>query len=231
MKLNNIHIIHRGNYTYKYPENSIPAFRETLSYKKQIELDLHILKDNTIVVFHDDNLKRMCDVDINIKDLTYKDLLKYKLKNTIYNIPTLKEVLTLVGGHVLLDIELKYDVTNGRLENELIKILKEYNGEYITKSFHPMIIKRLKKLRRKNKMNFKIGLLSHKSYHLLLSFLISNPDFISYSFKNYNKNIFKFFSNFKPTLLYTFKNKEELENIKNYKGGYIVENYEKLFKN
>ena len=230
MDLNGIHIIHRGNYNYNYPENSIAAFRNTLSYKKPIELDIHILKDNTIIVFHDANLKRMCEVDIDIKNLTYDEISKYKLKNTIYKIPTLKEVLDLVGGHVLLDIELKYDVTDGRLEKEVINLLKNYNGEYILKSLDPRIVKRLKKLRRKNKMNFKIGLLSHKSYHLIFSFIISNPDFISYNFKDYNKLPFKTISKLKPTLLYTFKEKEELENIKNYKGGIILENYEEVFK-
>ena len=229
MNFKDIYIIHRGCYTYKYPENSIPAFRETLSYKKPIELDIHILKDNTIIVFHDDNLKRMCNIDINIKNLTFKDLQNYKLKNTIYTIPTLKEVLTLVGGHVLLDIELKYDITDGRLEKELIKLLKDYNGEYLLKSFDPRIIKRLKKLRRKNKMKFRIGLLSHKWYHLILSYLLTNPDFISYNLKDYNKKIFKFFSKLKPTLLYTFKEKNEMENIKNFEGGYILENYEEVF--
>ena len=89
MDLNGIHIIHRGNYNYNYPENSIAAFRNTLSYKKPIELDIHILKDNTIIVFHDANLKRMCEVDIDIKNLTYDEISKYKLKNTIYKIPTL----------------------------------------------------------------------------------------------------------------------------------------------
>lgn len=227
MNLNGIHIIHRGNYTYKYPENSIAAFRETLTNKLPIELDIHILKDNTIIVFHDDNLKRMCNIDIAIKNTTYKEIQHYKLKNTIYTIPTLKEVLDLVGGHVLLDIELKYDCLDGRLENELIKLLKNYNGEYILKSFHPLIIKKLKRLKRKNKMNFKIGLLSHKRTHLIFSYILTNPDFISYSLNNYNKNIFKFFTHLKPTLLYTFKNNEDIKSIKNFNGGYILEDYKK----
>ena len=129
-----IYIMHRGSFSYKFPENSIPAFRESVSNHKMIELDLHILKDNTVVVFHDDNLKRMCDKDIMIKDLTYDELKNYKLKETIYNIPTFKEVLDLVGGHVLIDIELKFDVKDHRLENEVINILKNYNGNLYRKS-------------------------------------------------------------------------------------------------
>jgi len=225
-----IHVIHRGSYSYKYPENSIPAFRESLGKNKPIELDVHVLKDDVVVVFHDDNLKRMCNSDKRVKDLTSDELSGFKLKNTIYSIPTLKEVLDLVGGHVLLDIELKYDVTDGRLEREVINLLRNYNGEVILKSFDPRIVRNLKKLRRKFKMSFKIGLLSHKSWHLFLSMLISNPNFISYSFKNYNKFLFKFFSKFKPTLLYTFKCKDDFDSVDNFDGGYIVENYDEVFK-
>ena len=55
----NLVIIHRGNYTYKYPENSIPAFKECIRNNQMIELDIHIIKDGTLVVFHDNDLIRM----------------------------------------------------------------------------------------------------------------------------------------------------------------------------
>lgn len=228
-ELENI-IIHRGSYSYKYPENSIPAFRESISKNKAIELDVHILKDDTVVVFHDANLKRMCGIDKKIKDYTYQELLKCKLNNTIYTIPTLQNVLDLVGGYVTLDIELKYDVTDHRLENEVINILKNYKGKYFLKSFEPRIVRYLKKLRRKNKMCFKIGLLISDSKYLLPFITYSNPDFISFSYKNLNNLIFRFFSKIKPTLLYTIKSKADYESIKDYNGGYIVENYDGIFK-
>lgn len=38
-----------------------------------IELDVHILKDNNIVVFHYDNLKRMTNIDKKLKNLTYEE--------------------------------------------------------------------------------------------------------------------------------------------------------------
>lgn len=226
----NLHVIHRGNYSYKYPENSIPAFRESISKNKVIELDVHILKDNTVVVFHDANLKRMCGIDKNVKDLNYEELKKCKLNNTIYTIPTLQNVLDLVGGHVPLDIELKYDVSNHRLENEVIKILSNYNGKFYLKSFDPRIVRYLKKLRRKFNMNFKIGLLVPNAKSLVPFVIYSNPDFISFNYKYLNKPIFKFFSKLKPTLLYTIKSKQDYESIKDFKGGYILENYDNVFK-
>jgi len=230
LEFENLHIIHRGNYSYKYPENSLPAFRESISKNKLIELDVHILKDDTVVVFHDANLNRMCGIDKNIKELDFEELNKCKLNNTIYTIPTLQNVLDLVGGYVTIDIELKYDVMDHRLENKVIEILRNYNGKFYLKSFDPRIVRYLKKLRRKYSMNFKVGLLVPDSKSLIPFVIYSNPDFISFNYKNLNKKIFSFFSKIKPTLLYTIKSKEEYDCIKDFNGGFILENYEDVFK-
>ena len=144
----NLVIIHRGNYTYKYPENSIPAFKECIRNNQMIELDIHIIKDGTLVVFHDNDLIRMCNNEKCLKDLTYEELKKCKLLNTEYNIPTFNEVLQLVNGKVPLDIEIKNDVLNKNIEESVLNLLEKYNGEYILKSFDPRIVRNLKKQRK-----------------------------------------------------------------------------------
>lgn len=40
-------------------ENSLQAFEKAMKNNYIIELDLHILRDDTVIVFHDDNLKRI----------------------------------------------------------------------------------------------------------------------------------------------------------------------------
>lgn len=91
-------IAHRGMYNEAngIPENSIKAFELAISYGYSIELDLHILKDDTVVVFHDDNLNRMTGVNKDLKNLTYSDIKDLKLQNTNYHIPLFKNVLDLV---------------------------------------------------------------------------------------------------------------------------------------
>ena len=91
-------IAHRGLHDIKkgIPENSMPAFEAALKKGYLIELDIHILKDNSIVVFHDDNLKRMTGIDKKIKDLTYEEVKQYKLQKTDNYIPLLQDVLKLV---------------------------------------------------------------------------------------------------------------------------------------
>lgn len=57
-------IAHRGihNINKGIPENSLLAFEKAIKNNYIIELDLHILKDRNVVVFHDDNLERMTGI-------------------------------------------------------------------------------------------------------------------------------------------------------------------------
>ena len=59
---------HRGLYTadQTVPENSIPAFDAAARAGYGIELDIQLTADGQIVVFHDDNLKRMCGIDKDV---------------------------------------------------------------------------------------------------------------------------------------------------------------------
>ena len=61
---------HRGVHSI-YPENSLPAFQSAIDANLAIELDIHLSSDGKIVVFHDDNIKRMTGANEYIKFLTY----------------------------------------------------------------------------------------------------------------------------------------------------------------
>lgn len=212
-------IAHRGIHNEAIPENSMKAFSLALKKNIPIEFDVHILKDKNIVVFHDDNLKRMTNKDKFIKECTYEEIKDLKLKNTDEKIPLLKDVLKLVGGKVLLDIELKMDVTDHSLEDGLIEILKDYNGEVILKSFDYRKVKYLKK-----HTNYKIGLLI-KRMSGFKDFIIRNINFnilIKPDFLACNKNMLdcKSVKTFKKDIyIWTIKNKDEL---KIYKSDYYI---------
>ena len=212
-------IAHRGIHNEAIPENSMKAFSLALKKNIPIEFDIHILKDKNIVVFHDDNLKRMTNKDKFIKECTYEEIKDLKLKNTDEKIPLLKDVLKLVNGKVLLDIELKMDVTDHSLEDGLIEILKDYNGEVILKSFDYRKVKYLKK-----HTNYKIGLLI-KRMSGFKDFIIRNINFnilIKPDFLACNKNMLdcKSVKTFKKDIyIWTIKNKDEL---KIYKSDYYI---------
>lgn len=222
MNLKNIIFVHRGKYNSSLEENTLASFRECVENHMNIELDSHILKDDSVIVFHDDNLKRVCGKNIGIKNLNYKEILN-ECNNSV---PTLTNVLELVNGKVFLDIELKYDVLNGRLEKKVIDILKNYDGKFILKSFHPLIVWRLKRLVYKNHLDCKVGLLVENTLLLFFSFVFVRPDFVSFNYKFLKKWFFRFISKRKDTLLYTIKSKDVYDLYKDKGYGLILENYE-----
>ena len=100
-------IAHRGLHTKDIPENSLSAFENALKNNYAIELDVQFTKDKEVVVFHDENLKRMTNDTRNIEDVNYDELKNLRLGNTNEIIPTLEEVLELVDSKVAILIEIK----------------------------------------------------------------------------------------------------------------------------
>ena len=65
---------HRGYHCIEkgIPENSIPSFRAAISHGYGIELDVHLTSDGKLVVFHDDDLSRICGRPETIESLPLK---------------------------------------------------------------------------------------------------------------------------------------------------------------
>lgn len=229
-------IAHRGYHNIKKGicENSVNAFLNAIKHNYIIELDIHLLKDNNIVVFHDKNLKRVCGINKDIKDCTYDELLKYNLFNTKDKIPLLKDVLKIVNGKVPILIEIKYYSKYGVFENKLMELLKEYKGLYAIQSFYPKTILWFKK----NKKDVPIGLLSSdfKNSNSLKSIIgktllldiFLNTDFISYNIKAIPNLYIKSKRKKKLILGWTVKNNKELNEMKEYCDNFICENINKL---
>ena len=125
-----IHYAHRGLFDNKSdaPENSLPAFEKACQKGYAIELDVQLSKDNIPVVFHDDNLKRMCGVDGSVWDYTIKELKKMRLAASDATIPTFEEVLQVVDGRVPLLIEYKLDHVQTTICQLTESLLSGYNG-------------------------------------------------------------------------------------------------------
>lgn len=89
------------------PENSLPSF--LLALKKGvdwIEFDVRRTKDNKLVVFHDASLLRLAKNARRVSSLTLAELQAITL-NSDATIPTLDEVLDLIGDKAKIDIEIK----------------------------------------------------------------------------------------------------------------------------
>lgn len=231
-------IAHRGMHNSKLgiPENSMLAFQKAIDNKYIIELDVRILKDKTVVVFHDNNLERMTGINRDINNCNYKEIKDLKLQNTNSYIPLFEDVLNLVNGKVPIIIELKYedyfDMKIGELEDKIIELLKNYKGKYAIKSFNPFAIYYLKKhypniIRGQLASSFKydnIGFVQKFVLKKMLFNYFSKPDFISYDINGLpNKYISKFRKE-KMVMGWTVRSKVDLEKAKEYCDNFICEN-------
>jgi len=136
----NKYIAHRGFHNEEAPENSLGAFQNAIDKGYAIELDVQLIEDNTVVVFHDELLARATGKDGYLRNLKSENLKDYNLFGTSYTIPTLEEVLKLVDGKTPLLIEVKNTGKVGELESALLKVLENYNGEFAVQSFNPYVL-------------------------------------------------------------------------------------------
>ena len=127
---------HRG-YSAQAPENTMPAFQKCIDNRfTAAELDVQMLADGTVVVLHDDNLKRTTGVDKNVWEVTYdeiKDLDNGSFFDESFTgttIPTLDEVIRLAGRgkeKLYLNIEIKRNGHDDGIVEKVIEIIRKNN--------------------------------------------------------------------------------------------------------
>jgi glycerophosphoryl diester phosphodiesterase len=132
-------ISHRGLHSGDgiCPENSMKAFENSLHECYPIELDVQLLENERVCVFHDLNALRMTGIDRLISECDTLQLKRMRLLGSDQHIPLLCDVLSLVDGRVPLLIELKSTGRPGALEEAVWKVLSAYRGEYALQSFNP----------------------------------------------------------------------------------------------
>ncbi len=191
----NRYVAHRGLHSCGdgvVPENSLPAFRAACEEDYGIELDVQLSADGEVVVFHDDDLKRVCGVDAPVVSLPLEELRKLSLLGSAETIPLFSEVLETVAGRVPLIVELKNGKRNKELCEKTLKLLRSYDGDYCVESFSPTIVRWF----RENAPEIVRGQLACHAHdygadsdigpfflsHCLLN-VLSRPHFIAYDLK------------------------------------------------
>jgi glycerophosphoryl diester phosphodiesterase len=97
---------HRGA-SAEFPENTLPAFARAVELAADgIELDVHLSSDGVPVVIHDETVDRTTNGSGAVADLTAAALQALDAGGGA-GIPTLAEVLDLVGDSLHVDIEVK----------------------------------------------------------------------------------------------------------------------------
>ena len=230
---------HRGLYNNKdIPENSMLAFSKAVESGYGIELDVHLLKDGTLVVFHDATLLRMAGEDTVIETLAKSELKKYRLIGTTEFIPHFSEVLQMVDGKVPLLIELKSNKNVDKLCSAVNSILNNYNGKYTVQSFDPRCLRWFKK-HSPQKVRGQIAQNSLKDKKikypvilklvttLLLFNFLTKPNYVSYRFEDRKILSFKISKKLWGIdgFVWTIRNKEDKTKAEKENLSIIFENF------
>ena len=219
-------IAHRGVHDNNILENSLLSFKLAIDKNYIIELDVRLTKDNKVIVFHDNTLKRLFNVKKEIEDLTLEEI-----KNIFSDICSLEEVLKFVNDKVPLLVEIKGN--NIKIIKETMILLKDYKGKYAIQTFSPLILYWL----RKNYPNVLRGQLAcnfdFRDMNKIKRFLFKNmtfniftkPDFISYDYKDLDDDQIKIIRKDYVLLGWTVKDKDTYLKIKNKFDNLICEKF------
>lgn len=236
--IKNNYIAHRGFHSLdkSIPENSLISFKKAMDYNYSIELDINVTKDGKVVVFHDINLLRMCQVDIKLSDVTYDEIKDFTLLMTDERIPLLSDVLDLVKGKYPLLIELKPKGNNRLLCESFMKTMAAYEGDYAIHSFSPWIVHWFKKnhphiirgqitefFRDDNRMNPIIKYMMKK----MVFNIFTKPDFINYGIKDLpNKYATKAYNKGICLISYCARNELEFKMVKKHYHNAVFEYFQ-----
>lgn len=133
---------HRGLHGGGVAENSPSAFRAAMADGLGIELDVQRSSDGQPVVFHDDVLDRLSGDTGLVSRRSAEQLGKVVLHGSAHDtIPTLRQVLTLIGGSVPVLIEIKSDGDSriAALCLAVRRVLEGYVGPHAVMSFDPQV--------------------------------------------------------------------------------------------
>ncbi|MDE2058573.1 MAG: glycerophosphodiester phosphodiesterase [candidate division NC10 bacterium] len=150
-----LNVAHRGASALA-PENTMAAFEKAIDLEADaIELDLHVSRDDELVVIHDYTLDRTTDGRGPVHALSLKELKRldagrwFGERFTGQRIPTLAEVLDRFGGQVPLALEVKAGSAFFRgIEERVVAVLREHQAieQVAVASFDHHALVRLKEL-------------------------------------------------------------------------------------
>lgn len=146
MRSDTIILGHRGAKGER-PENTILGIRYALELGvKAIEIDIHLSKDNRLVVIHDDTVDRTTNSQGAVKDLTSSELRDLDA-GMGEKIPYLEEVFDLFSE---FNFTLFVEVKSLGCEKKLVDLISSSEAELyskvIVKSFNHRIVKKVKEL-------------------------------------------------------------------------------------
>jgi glycerophosphoryl diester phosphodiesterase len=120
---------HRGA-RFEAPENTVSGFRYAMGVGVDgFELDVHLTKDGHLAVIHDATVDRTTNGTGAVSDFTLAELQALDARSNFSDwpepaiIPTLDEVLAVIGGMPWIEIEIKTDLPE-RLDKVVPQVIE-----------------------------------------------------------------------------------------------------------
>jgi len=143
---------HRG-VPHEAPENTVASFRRAVELGLDgVELDVQQCKSGELVVFHDDEVDKLTDGSGNVAELAFDELRKldagvrFKEKFRGERIPSLDEVLEVLRGTMIINIELKSEsIRDNGFEEKVVTLIGNMGlqSTVILSSFNPFSVGRV----------------------------------------------------------------------------------------
>jgi glycerophosphoryl diester phosphodiesterase len=217
-------IAHRG-YSHLHPENTGLAFQAALDYGDGtdrvvgIELDVQLSADEQVVVFHDDNLKRMCGRKLEVAQTSYAELLVAARQAELMRgeaIPLFAETLRQVNHRKIIYCEIKsagYDF--GVMVRKLAGLVEDYApvGDIVLHSFSTDLMGRIIPLTEHLRVKYGFLFDDIAALQAIPAALLSRLDYLHPSFGCLLEHAGEIFAYGKPINTWTVDRREDLERI------------------
>ena len=234
--LKDTYFAHRGLHDAKKGiyENTLEAFDLAIQNGYGIELDTNILRDGTVVVYHDRDLVRLCQKNIILKEVGYDDIKDVPIMQSTSRIHTLEKVLKYIDGRVPVLIELKPFGNYKQHAKVVADLIHKYPHEVAIQSFSPMIVHWFKKhdphiIRGQISEFFKDGRMSKITKIIMKPMwlnVLSKPDFINYGFHDIpNKYVDKAKAKGLLIMAYSVSNQQDLDFMRKHYDNAVFEHF------
>lgn len=183
-------IAHRGLHDQRRPENSMAAFKAAQIAGYAIELDVRLMCDGNIAVFHDPYLERVSSGSGAVEQMDLWQLRRVQLHGGTEGIATLDQVFEQIKAPIYIDI--KSQGPAGKFEQRLLSLIRYYKPDVVVASFNPQTLIWF----RQNAPDIARGIISYDYRDSTLGFWTRRklrlmaynarikPDFISYELES-----------------------------------------------
>ncbi len=129
-----------------HPENSLSGIEYSIMVGADIvEFDVRMTRDGLLVLYHDENFRRVYGIDKKVRDVTYEWIIENITMGNDEKIPLLEDALEKTRGRIGVFVEIKEPDTT----RQVVKTIEQYGdvGDTAIISFYDEAITTAKMIR------------------------------------------------------------------------------------